>query len=280
MPSSARKTPPRKSKAKTPTPRKQPKRGAKDSAEQDSPEGDRARGDDEPRQELIARGDSTGAEALYELKTLLERFPPETLQALVTKPLTVTRPLLEQERRSASAKLLDWVDNDLYHLLDDAARLRLDDARDEIEYADQRFWTAIFESVRPLADVKPDLSDIPHSQMVDFRPKKVPADVTAAFRSNVKQATTDDVLRDLHDKQVRPLARMSMAALEWIQDDIPGRKEDLVQYAKEAKASLTLFAQYVLMLHSDIVYRRKMASMMAIGLTEAEATGAPNLLLN
>ena len=32
------------------------------------------------------------------------------------------------------------------------------------------------------------------------------------------------------------------------------------------------------MLHSDIVYRRKMASMMAIGLTEAEATGAPNLL--
>ena len=56
-------------------------------------------------------------------------------------------------------KLLDWVDSDLYHLLDDAARLRLDDARDEIEYADQRFWTAIFESVRPLADVKPDLSN-------------------------------------------------------------------------------------------------------------------------
>ena len=102
--------------------------------------------------------------------------------------------------------------------------------------------------------------------------------MSAALRSNSKLSATDEALRDLHDKQVRPLARMSMAALEWIQDDIPGRKEDLVQYAKEAKASLTLFAQYVLMLHSDIVYRKKMASMMAIGLTEAEATGAPNLL--
>jgi transcription termination factor Rho len=32
------------------------------------------------------------------------------------------------------------------------------------------------------------------------------------------------------------------------------------------------------MLHSDIVYRRKMASMMAVGLTEAEAVAAPTLL--
>ena len=76
MPSSARKTTPKKSKAKTPTPRKQPKRGVKDSAEQDSSDDDRARGDDEPRQQVITRGDSTGADALSELKTLLERFPP------------------------------------------------------------------------------------------------------------------------------------------------------------------------------------------------------------
>ena len=114
MPSSARKTTPKKAKAKTPTPRKQPKRGVKDSADSDSPDGDRDQGNDVSTQQIISRGDPNSVDALSELKSLLELFPPETLQALVTKPLTVTRPLLEEERRSASAKLLDWVDSDLY----------------------------------------------------------------------------------------------------------------------------------------------------------------------
>ena len=173
---------------------------------------------------------------------------------------------------------MDCVNADVYDLLDEAARLRLDDARSEIEYADHAFWTGIFESVRPAANAKPGLSDFPHSQLVDFRRKKVPADVTNAFRSNAKLSATDDVLRDLHDKQIRPLTRLAMTALDLVLGELPSRKEDLVDYARVAKQSLTLFAQYVLMLHSDAVYRRKMASMMAIGLTEAEATGAPSLL--
>ena len=70
---------------------------------------------------------------------MLDRFPPSTLQALVARPSTVVLPLQEEERRSASRKLLDCVDSDLYHLLYESARLRMDDARDEVEYADQRF---------------------------------------------------------------------------------------------------------------------------------------------
>ena len=236
MPSSAKKSSPAK-RQRTNSPRKQPSRGAKDSAGASPPEDDDVQPTPTaPERQLVPRGDPNSADALAELKSLLDRFPPSTLQALVTRPSTVVRPLQEEERRSASRKLLDCIDSDLYHLLDESARLRIDDARDEIEYADQRFWTAIFESVRPLADAKPDLSDIPHSQLVDFRPKKVPAEVTAAFRSNSKLSTTEDALRDLHDKQVRPLARLAMAALEWIQDDVPARKEDLVDYAREAKA--------------------------------------------
>ena len=279
MPSSSRKASPAKSASPKAT-RSQTKRGAKDSepeAEDDSARGDRGV---VPPSSLVPRGDPASVAALAELKSLLDRFPPETLQALVTRPASVTRPLQEEERRSTSLRLLDCVDSDVYHLLDEAARLRLDDARADIVYADQRFWTGIFESVRPAADAKPDLSDYPHSQLVDFRPKKVPADVTNAFRSNAKLSATDDVLRDLHDKQIRPLTRLAMTALDLAQEDLPSRKEDLVDYARVAKQSLTLFAQYVLMLHSDVVYRRKMASMMAIGLTEAEATGAPSLLSN
>ena len=279
MPSSSRKASPAKSASPKAT-RSQTKRGAKDSEPQ--VEDDSARGDRGvvPPSSLVPRGDPASVAALAELKSLLDRFPPETLQALVTRPASVTRPLQEEERRSASLRLLDCVDSDVYHLLDEAARLRLDDARADITYADQKFWTGIFESVRPATDAKPDLSDYPHSQLVDFRPKKVPADVTNAFRSNAKLSATDDVLRDLHDKQIRPLTRLAMTALDLAQEDLPSRKEDLVDYARVAKQSLTLFAQYVLMLHSDIVYRRKMASMMAIGLTEAEATGAPSLLSN
>ena len=277
MPTSARKSSPAK-RPRTGSPRTQPSRGAKVSAGVQPPEGDDVTPTPTaPGRQLVPRGDPDSADALAELKALLDRFPPSTLQALVTRPATVVRPLQDEERRSASRKLLDCVDADLYHLLDESARLRIDDARDEIEFADPKFWTAIFESVRPSTDAKPDLSDIPHSQLVDFRPKKVPAEVTAAFRSNSKLSATERALRDLHDKQVRPLARLAMAALGWVQDDMRVRKEDLADYAKEAKASLTLFAQHVLMLHSDIVYRKKMASMVAIGLTEAEAIGAPSL---
>ena len=79
--------------------------------------------------------------------------------------------------------------------------------------------------MRPAADAKPDLSDFPHSQLVDFRPKKVPVDVTAAFRSNAKLPATDDALRDLHDKQIRPLTRLAMAAIDLVQEELPvGRR--------------------------------------------------------
>ena len=191
MPSSSRKASPAKSASPKAT-RSQTKRGAKESepeVEDDSARGDRGV---VPPSSLVPRGDPANVAALAELKSLLDRFPPETLQALVTRPASVTRPLQEEERRSTSLRLLDCVNSAVYHLLDEAARLRLDDARAGIVYADQRFWTGIFESVRPATDAKPDLSDFPHSQLVDFRPKKVPADVTNAFRSNAKLSATDD----------------------------------------------------------------------------------------
>ena len=134
MPSSSRKASPAKSASPKAT-RSQTKRGAKESepeVEDDSARGDRGV---VPPSSLVPRGDPASVAALAELKSLLDRFPPETLQALVTRPASVTRPLQEEERRSTSLRLLDCVDSDVYHLLDEAARLRLDDARADIVYA-------------------------------------------------------------------------------------------------------------------------------------------------
>jgi len=137
-------------------------------------------------------------------------------------------------------------------------------------------WTALFESVDPAVEAKPSLEDYPHHPFINGRSRVPPSEVTKRLKLpvNTKHATVDTELKGLQDKQVRPLLRLSMHGLEQSAVDLTTMADtELTAFAQSAQKLLRTQSQYILMLHADIVRRRKHVAMQVLGLSEKEATG-------
>ena len=131
--------------------------------------------------------------------------------------------------------------------------------------ADARTWTSIFSSFRPPSDLKPDLAEFPFHDLVDFRPKVTNHETAEAFKRFPKQQAIDETLKSVADKQLRPLGRLAIAALDLSSTELSDKPADVKAHADKMQVALIRMAQYILMLHSDLVHCRKLAAFTAIG---------------
>ena len=169
-----------------------------------------AREDDED--DIEPEGDASGAEsshasalALSKIREALKGLLQEDLQSLV-KGTSAARPLQVDDRAAATAALDLTVKEYLYDILDDSTcKLYSTVALDPLN-AEDGVWNRILSGIRPsVPEMLPDISVYAHNELLDWRPKKVTPDTTAAFLFRTKEAVTDDVLLKLQEK---PLAKL------------------------------------------------------------------------
>jgi len=174
-------------------------------------------------------------------------------------------------RAQKSARLRAIVDEHLQHLLTEDASAMYDELWHDLADADARTWTSIFSSLRPPSDLKPDLSEFPFHDLVDVRPKTTNHETMEAFKRFPKQQAIDEFAKSVADKQVRPLCRIAMAALDLGSTDLSDKFDEVKAHADKMQVALIRMAQYTFMLHSDLVHRRKLAGFTAIGMKDYEA---------
>ena len=174
-------------------------------------------------------------------------------------------------RAQKSARLRSIVDEVLFDLLSEDTAATYSELWHDLADADARTWTSILSSVRPSPDAKPDLADFPFHDLVDFRPKATNHETAEAFKRFPKQQAIDETLKSIASSQLRPLGRLAMAALDLGLTDLSDKPEEVKAHADKMQVALVRVAQYILMLHSDLVHRRKLAAFTAIGMKDHEA---------
>ena len=167
-----------------------------------------------------------------------------------------------------SERLRSIVDEHLQDLLTENAQLSYVESWHELADGDARSWSNIFSSFRPSAEFKPDLSQFPFHDLVDFRPKPTNPESTEVFKRFPKQQAIDECLKSLSDKQIRPLCRIAMSALDLGSTDLPelDKPDEVKAHVDKMQTALIRVSQYILMLHSDVVHRRKLAALTAMGI--------------
>ena len=199
-------------------------------------------------------------------------------------PHAVTRPLRTDDRLADVEGLQEVVNDQLFDLFGESVRA-LFEGFEDLAAEDSTFWYRLFSGIRPeSSELLPDLTrSAPFRTLLDFRPRKVSPDVTAAFRSKAENTAIDDVLFKLQDKLLRQLLRLMVPSHSFV--NLPDATEEYEDFPADIKQEISLsrkllrgFALYTLALHSDIVHRRKMCSFTALGLSEHEASGIKSVL--
>ena len=210
--------------------------------------------------------ETTGQEALLALQSATDGLSQS--QLLTVRDLLVKT--AQPTRAQKSLRLRKIVDAHLQFLLTEDAAATYDELWHDLADADARTWTSIFSSFRPPPDSKPDLADFPFHELVDFRPKATNHETAEVFKRFPKQQAIDETLKSIADKQVRPLGRLAMAALDLGSTELSDNSDEVKAYADKMQVALIRFAQYFYMLHSDLVHRRKLAAFTAIGMKDHE----------
>ena len=216
------------------------------------------------------RAKTGGADAVLALRSALDGLSQSQLLSLAD----LARRAAQPTRAEKSERLRSIVDEHLQDLLTENALLSYTESWHELADADARSWSSIFSSFRPSAEFKPDLSQFPFHDLVDFRPKQTNPESTEVFKRFPKQQAIDECLKSLSDKQIRPLCRIAMLALDLGSTDLPelDKPEEVKAHVDKMQTALIRMSQYVLMLHSDVVHRRKLAALTAMGMKDHEAT--------
>ena len=211
--------------------------------------------------------ETTGQEALLALQSAIDGLSQS--QLLSVKDLLVKA--AQPTRAQKSLRLRTIVDGHLQFLLTEDAAATYDELWHDLADADARTWSSIFSSFRPPSDLKPDLTEFPFPDLVDFRPKATNHETAEAFKRFPKQQAIDETLKSIADRQVRPLGRLAMAALDLGSTDLSDKPEEVKAHADKMQVALIRIAQFILMLHSDLIQRRKLAAFTAIGMKDHEA---------
>ena len=216
------------------------------------------------------RAKTGGADAVLALRSALDGLSQSQLLSLAD----LARRAAQPTRAEKSERLRSIVDEHLQDLLTENAQLSYAESWHELADADARSWSSIFSSFRPSAEFKPDLSQFPFHDLVDFRPKQTNPESTEVFKRFPKQQAIDECLKSLSDKQIRPLCRIAMLALDLGSTDLPelDKPDEVKAHVDKMQTALIRVSQYIFMLHSDVVHRRKLAALTAMGMKDHEAT--------
>ena len=101
----------------------------------------------------------------------------------------------------------------------------------------------------PSAEFKPDLSAFPFHQLVDFRPKSTDVESIEIFKRFPKQQAIDECLKSLSGKQIRPLCRIAMSALDLGSADLPelDKPDEVKAHVDKMQTAVIRVSQYILM---------------------------------
>ena len=254
-------------------------------ADEDSSEDETEGGESEDLQ--LPGVDGLSSEELRKLMSAMEvlsKLTPDARSALNSRPLQTIARVDELSHSEQVTKIAQLVDRYVEPCFD---RETFDLYRSSKDLCAERpeFWSRLFAGVRPdRSEMLPSVTQYPHCSLIDLRPIKPVGDVETALKAKSKDLAQEELLFKILSKPMVPLHRMIIPALELANmPDLTAEYDDDfdpdIKRALSASSSLLRsFAIHTLALHSDLMHRRKILAMTALGASKHEAEGVRNVL--
>ena len=254
-------------------------------ADDDSSEEDE---EEEESEDLPLQGvDGLSSEELRKLMSAMEvlsKLTPDARNILNSRPLQTVARVDELSHSDQVSKIAALVDRYIEPCFD---RETFDLYRSSKNLCSERpeFWSRLFAGIRPdRSEMLPSVTQYPHCSLIDLRPIKPVGDVEMALKAKSKDLAQEELLFKILSKPMVPLHRMIIPALELANmPDLTAEYDDDfdpdIKRALAASSSLLRsFAIHTLALHSDLMHRRKILAMTALGASKHEAEGVKNVL--
>ena len=215
---------------------------------------------------------------------ILNKLTPDARSALNSRPLQTVARVDELSHSEQVTKIAQLVDRYVEPCFD---RETFDLYRSSKDLCAERpeFWSRLFAGIRPdRSEMLPSVMQYPHCSLIDLRPIKPVGDVETALKAKSKDLAQEELLFKILSKPMVPLHRMIIPALELANmPDLTAEYDDDfdpdIKRALSASSSLLRsFAIHTLALHSDLMHRRKILAMTALGASKHEAEGVKNVL--
>ena len=254
-------------------------------ADEDSSEDETEGGESEDLQ--LPGVDGLSSEELRKLMSAMEvlsKLTPDARSALNSRPLQTIARVDELSHSEQVTKIATLVDRYVEPCFD---RETFDLYRSSKDLCAERpeFWSRLFAGIRPdRSEMLPSVTQYPHCSLIDLRPIKPVGDVETALKAKSKDLAQEELLFKILSKPMVPLHRMIIPALELANmPDLTAEYDDDfdpdIKRALSASSSLLRsFAIHTLALHSDLMHRRKILAMTALGASKHEAEGVRNVL--
>ena len=212
------------------------------------------------------------------------KLTPDARSALNSIPLQAVTRADEITHEDQVNRIASLIDNYIEPCFD---RETFDMYRASKNLCDERpeFWARLFAGIRPeRPELLPSVTQYEHMRLFDLRPIKARGDVEQALKSKPRDQALDELLFSVLSKPMAPLHRMIIPALELANmPDLTAEYDDdfdpEIKRALSASSSLLRsFALHTLALHSDLMHRRKILALTALGVSKHEAEGGKNVL--
>ena len=212
------------------------------------------------------------------------KLTPDARSALNSLPLQAATRANELTHEDQVTRIASLIDRYIEPCFD---RETFDMYRASKNLCDERpeFWARLFAGIRPeRPELLPSVTQYEHMRLFDLRPIKPRGDVEQALKSKPRDQALDDLLFSVLSKPMAPLHRMIIPALELANmPDLTAEYDDdfdpEIKRALSASSSLLRsFALHTLALHSDLMHRRKILALTALGVSKHEAEGGRNVL--
>ena len=212
------------------------------------------------------------------------KLTPDARSALNSLPLQTVARADELTHEDQVTRIASLVDKYIEPCFD---RETFDMYRASKNLCDERpeFWSRLFAGLRPeRQEMLPSVAQYEHMRLLDLRPVKPVGDVEQALKAKPRDQALDDFLFKILSKPMAPLHRMIIPALELVSmPDLTAEYDDdfdpEIKRALSASSSLLRsFALHTLALHSDLMHRRKILALTALGVSKHEAEGVRNVL--
>ena len=212
------------------------------------------------------------------------QLTPDARSALNSLPLQTVARADELTHEDQVTRIASLIDKYIEPCFD---RETFDMYRASKNLCDERpeFWSRLFAGIRPeRQEMLPSVAQYEHMRLLDLRPIKPVGDVEQALKAKPRDQALDDLLFKILAKPMAPLHRMIIPALELANmPDLTAEYDDdfdpEIKRALSASSSLLRsFALHTLALHSDLMHRRKILALTALGASKHEAEGVRNVL--
>ena len=174
---------------------------------------------------------------LKDVMDIMNKLTPDALSALNSRPLHTVKQVEEVNHGDEVAHLDNLIDRHIAPAFDRKTAEIYRSSKDLYEKPPE-FWSRLLSGIRPERPEKlPSVTQYEHSALVDLRLVKATGDVQTALKAKPRDQAQDDLLFKILDKPMRPLHRLILPALDYVNvPDITKDYED--DFPEEIKRAL------------------------------------------